>query len=221
MRHPYASWFNPDKIIKDIIWNDMAFASSFAKGSLLDIGCGTKPYKQLFLHAITSYIGIDARNRHADIKKDFLTASIKPSSYDTVLSTQVIEHVSDPVLFIKKIHTILRKHGVLILTAPLVAALHEEPYDYYRFTKHALKQLLEKEKFEVLLIKEEGNWISSNITMTAFHLELIANRFFLKYPKKLFIALLMMLGNILSCLPKNITKPKLYPMNYLVVAKKK
>jgi len=220
MRHPKASWFDPDKIIKDILWRDISHASQFAKGKLLDIGCGSKPYKQLFNKTIQSYVGIDRYNSSADIKQNFFTASLKPKSFDTVLCTQVIEHVSDPSELLIKIKNVLKKDGIIILTAPLVAALHEEPNDYYRFTKYALKNLFKDTGFTIINLKEEGNWITSNITMIAFYLEGTCNRYFLRYPKKLLILSLMLLGTLLSHLPKHYTKPEKYPMNYLVIAKK-
>jgi len=221
MRHPTASWFNPDKIIKDILWRDITYASTFAKGKLLDIGCGNKPYKSLLAPFIHSYTGIDGHSKKADIHGNFFKIPIKKTSYDTILCTQVIEHVPSPDALIAKIHRILKKQGICILTAPLVAALHEEPHDYYRFTKYALTNLLQTNGFEILILREEGDWISSNITMIAFYLEVTYNRYFLRYPKKIVIAFLMLLGTALGHLPGRITKPVKYPMNYLVIAKKK
>ena len=221
MRHPHASWFDPDKIIKDILWRDISYASRFAKGKLLDIGCGSKPYQSLFSKKINEYIGIDTYSPLADIKKDFFTAHIPSHTFDTILCTQVIEHVPDPNILLKKINTLLKKDGVLILTAPLVAALHEEPNDYYRFTKYALNNLLNHNGFTIITLKEEGDWISSNLTMIAFYLEGTCNRYFLRFPKKLVIAFLMLFGTLLSHLPTQWTKPTKYPMNYLVIAKKK
>jgi len=220
MHHPKASWFDPDKIIKDILWRDISYASQFAKGKLLDIGCGSKPYQSLFAKKVKEYSGVDKHSRMADIRENFFNAHIPSHSFDTVLCTQVIEHVPDPNLLLKKIHTIVNKDGILILTAPLVAALHEEPHDYYRFTKYALKNLFEENGFTIITLKEEGDWITSNITMIAFHLEGTCNRYLLRYPKKIVIASLMLLGTLLSHLPKHITKPVKYPMNYLVIAKK-
>lgn len=221
MRHPHASWFDPDKIIKDILWRDMAFASGFAKGKLLDIGCGNKPYQSLFIHHIRQYIGLDKYAPHADIKEDINSANIALQSFDTILSTQVLEHVPDPNLFLQKISKLLKKNGIVIITAPLVAALHEEPNDYYRFTKYALQNLFTKNGLQILILKEEGDWISSTTTMSAFYLESTCNRYLLRYPKKIIIAGLMLFGTLLSLLPARFTKQKQYPMNYLVIAKKK
>ncbi len=220
MHHPNTSWFNPDKLIRDTIFADMAIASSFAHGDLLDVGCGDKPYAPLFSHRVRSYTGIDPRSNVADIRSDFLTARLPAGAFDTALSTQVLEHVSDPRKFLSGINRVLTKNGTLILTAPLVYALHEEPDDYFRFTKYGLLRLLRDTGFSPILIKEEGDWLSSLITMKALYLEITCNRLFLRYPKKLFVALLMLLGALLSHLPRRIRKPALFPMNYLVIARK-
>lgn len=221
MRHPNASWFDPDKIIKDILWRDISYASAYAKGTLLDIGCGSKPYKQLFEKHVRRYVGIDKCSSHADMQKDFFATKIPHDSFDTILCTQVLEHVPNPNAFLKNISRVLKQNGIAIVTAPLVAALHEEPNDYYRFTKYALRDLFKNNGFSIISLKEEGNWISSTITMTAFYLESTCNRYLLRIPKKIVIAWLMLFGTLLSYLPSRFTKPIKYPMNYLVIARKK
>jgi ubiquinone/menaquinone biosynthesis C-methylase UbiE len=66
---------------------------------------------------------------------------------DAVLSTQVLEHVADPLSVLAEFFRVLKPDGRLWLTAPFVWYLHEEPYDYYRFTSHGLRFLLERAGF--------------------------------------------------------------------------
>lgn len=215
-----VGWWSPDKIIKDIIWDDVVEASQYARGRLLDVGCGTKPYLSIFAEIIDEYVGIDNKSDSADIKKDFLKITLKEKSFHTVLCTQVIEHVSHPELLLKKIYEVLNKGGYVILTAPFVGSLHEEPTDFYRFTKYSLENLFEETGFKVVYIKEEGNWISSISNLTCFYLEGTMNKHLLRYPKKVLLIFLQTIFYLLSKLPERFTKPKNCPMNYIVVAKK-
>src|SRR5579871_6848756 len=113
---------------------------------------------------------------------------MKIKSFDTVLCTQVLEHVTEPDAFIKKIEKVLTSDGVLILSVPLINPLHEIPYDYYRYTKFGLRHLLEKNNFSVEYIKEEGDWLISISYLVCCYLEGTYNRFLLRYPKKLLMA---------------------------------
>jgi hypothetical protein len=51
---------------------------------------------------------------------------------------------------------LLEPGGKLLLNVPFYYYLHEEPYDYYRYTKYALRRFAETSGFEIILIKEVG-----------------------------------------------------------------
>src|SRR5260370_1024326 len=55
-------------------------------------------------------------------------------------------------------HTHVKRHcrGRLLLNVPFFYWLHEEPYDYYRYTKYALRRFAEATGFDIILIKELG-----------------------------------------------------------------
>lgn len=213
-------WWDPDKLIKDILWDDLIEASRFARGKLLDVGCGNKPYMSIFYPRVKEYIGIDNKGFKADIRQDFMKFSLEDSSFNTVLCTQVIEHVPEPSSLLERISELLKAGGYLILTAPLVGSLHEEPTDFYRFTEYSLKNLLKRNNFKVVYMKTEGNWLSSIAFLTCFYLEGTLNRYFLKYPKRASIMIIQLLFFLLSQLPDRLTKSKKCPMNYIVVARK-
>lgn len=217
MSNKNVSIFSPDKLIKDFQWDDLTKASRYAKGKLLDVGCGKMLYKAIFLPRVTKYVGID-KNGSADIKGDFLSLKITENSYDTVLCTQVLEHTYDPNGFLKKIHRILKKKGILILTVPFVASLHEVPDDYYRYTEFALKYMLKEANFKIIYIHGQGNWISAIGQEYIFYLESTYNRYLLRYPKRFLQFVIQMCIRILSYLPARFTKPELCPINYIVVA---
>lgn len=221
MANKNVSWLSPDKLIKDLQWDYLSKASRFAYGKLLDVGCGTMPYKAIFTPRVSKYIGIDKYNCDADIKKDFLKATIFDKSYDTVLCTQVLEHTPEPHKFLEKINRVLKKNGVLIATVPFTGYLHEVPNDYYRYTKYGLHYMLKKANFRIVYIKAEGNWIASIGQEIISYLEPTYNRFLLKYPKQLFQLGILLLIKAFSNLPERFIKSRYSVINYIIVAKKK
>ena len=81
---------------------------------------------------------------------------IKSESIDTVLSNQVLEHVPDPNFYLSEAARVLRKNGTLILTVPMQWRHHEVPFDYYRYTKYGVTELLEKNGFTVVRVDPCG-----------------------------------------------------------------
>lgn len=120
-------------------------APQYARGVLLDWGCGNTPYRQFFKGNVEKYIGVDVE-QNVDGTVDIVLAPGHPlpfsdSSVDAVLSTQVLEHVNDPVWYVREAARVLRSGGYLILSCPGSYMLHEEPHDYFRYTRYGLEHL--------------------------------------------------------------------------------
>ena len=141
-------------------------ASEYFSGRLIDIGCGTKPYKGLLALYVNEHIGVD----HQDTLHDksnidlFGTAYNIPAEneeFDSALCTAVLEHLEEPELALKECHRVLKRGGVAIYSVPFIWHLHEEPRDFYRFSKYGLKYLFEKVDFEIIEIKAlSGFWVT-------------------------------------------------------------
>jgi len=152
-------------IMKSLIQKEMEDAVRFAGGALLDLGCGQKPYFELFRNFVTSHIGIDMPYSNSQIISVNITGSvdalpIKAGVIDTILCTEVIEHVSYPHKVFEEINRVLRVDRFLILTAPQTYWLHASPRDFYRFTRDSLQLLAEDHGFEVIYIRSFGGIIS-------------------------------------------------------------
>lgn len=131
----------------------------FAKGKLVDIGCGNKPYEVWLKDKISEYIGCDivqSSSNKVDVLCEANNIPLESGNYNTVLSTQVIEHVEDHQGLVNEAFRLLKSGGYFILSGPFYWNLHEEPHDYFRFTKHGFRYILEKAGFEVIEINENG-----------------------------------------------------------------
>lgn len=147
--------------------------SFLTKGSFLDIGCGNKPYQDLFASLSTRYIGMDYPdavydNKFIDFVGSGLHAPVKSGSFDTLLSIQVLEHVPDPGTLISESARILKTGGVLVITAPFIYSLHSQPHDYFRYTTYGLQQLL-KTHFEIIDLSKKAKFFASLIQMLILH----------------------------------------------------
>jgi SAM-dependent methyltransferase len=132
-------------------------------GPVLDAGCGTMPFRQLIADAGAQYFSMDVEQRVNDV--DFVgdlqdMSAIPTESFDTVLCSEVLEHLPTPSRALSEIARILKPGGKVLLTVPYLCRLHEEPRDYFRYTSHGLRHLLETAGFVVLEIAPTGSVFS-------------------------------------------------------------
>ena len=127
-------------------------ARELAPGArVLDAGAGNAPYRELFEHC--DYVTTDWSEsvhpgaRRADVIASLDALPVDDASFDAVLCTQVLEHVDDPGAVLGELHRVLRAGGGLWLTVPLAWPLHEEPFDFFRYTPYSLTTLLERAGF--------------------------------------------------------------------------
>ena len=135
------------------------------KGRVVDLGCGTSPYKEDILKVAHQYVGVDWENSlhdqsNVDVFAD-LTKKLpfEESFADTVVSFQVMEHLPEPDFFLSECYRILKPGGNLLITVPFMWQVHEAPHDYFRYTRYGLEYLLGKNHFEAIEVKENtGFW---------------------------------------------------------------
>lgn len=114
------------------------FAASLPAGTrVLDIGAGPCRYRPLFAHCsyhaqdFARYEGDGFKYGELDYVCDITSVPAPDSSFDAILSTEVLEHVPSPELAVREMARLLAPGGRLLLTAPLMSALHMMPYHYY------------------------------------------------------------------------------------------
>ena len=180
--NPRAGWlgFWP-KNLKAIIDPENSRIETFLKEQaerlpnealVLDAGAGKKPYRKIFSRCI--YQSTDMPGGFYSDPHDFecFLDDIPKSddTYDAVVLTQFLEHVPDPWTVMKEIKRVLKPNGRLLLSVPLTAPLHGEPWHFYHFTHYALFDMAKKIGFEVRDSEKVGGafWVLGKRLPDAF-----------------------------------------------------
>ena len=132
---------------------------SHARGAMLDVGCGDMPYKDLLPESVRRYDTLDreARSQGVTYVGDAEDMRMVPgASYDSAVCLQVLEHVPHPARAMAEIHRVLKPGGTLIVSAPHLSRLHEQPRDFYRYTEHGLRVLLDEAGFADVKVQPYG-----------------------------------------------------------------
>jgi SAM-dependent methyltransferase len=133
-----------------------------AKGRLLDLGCGKAPLYDAYRSYVTDAICVDwgnslHKNDHLDFEADLTQAlPFQDGEFDTIVLSDVLEHIPDPDRFCLEIARVLSPAGKLIMNVPFFYWLHEKPYDYYRYTEFALRRFMEQSGMSVLKLETTG-----------------------------------------------------------------
>jgi SAM-dependent methyltransferase len=206
--------WSPAYLIHRCMWKNIERAVATARAAIsgatpvvLDVGCGNKPYADLFTGC--RYLGMDrsAVNADPDIIGEAADIPVQSGTVDIVFSTQVIEHVPDPQAMMRECRRVLRPGGFLILTGPFYWPLHEEPYDYYRFTKYGFEHLLRSSGFSSWEIRPDGgDWTQIFLSIN------------LKF-RRLCFAPLIVFFNCAGLVMEHLDPREQSPANYTILAK--
>jgi SAM-dependent methyltransferase len=163
------NWLANHKIIRAL-----ERARGHAHGMLLDVGCGSRPFAPLFRGRVERYVGSDLKSSRylGQTPPDaYARAEAQPfrdGTFDTVLGLSMLTYLPEPARMLEEAHRLLKPGGMLILEFTQMVPLHDEPYDYFRFTRYGAAHLLEKSGFEPLeFIPIGGLWARVGLTSIA------------------------------------------------------
>lgn len=141
---------NPFFFARRSLYKSIMAHSTKIKGRLLDVGCGNKPYKDLF--TVSEYIGLEiasAQHSQADCFYNGKRFQFGNDAFDSIICNQVVEHVFNPDEFFEELRRVLKPGGYLLLTVPFVWDEHEQPNDYARYSSYGISFMLEKHGFKL------------------------------------------------------------------------
>jgi SAM-dependent methyltransferase len=150
-----------------------------AGGRVLDYGCAEVPYRHFFPSDV-EYVAADLEgNPQATlVLNPDGTVPAEDKSFDTVMSTQVLEHVADPGLYLSESFRVLRPGGRILLSTHGIFCYHPDPDDYWRWTGAGLRRAAREAGFEV-------ESVEGIIGLGATGLQLFQDAFYYDLPRRL------------------------------------
>jgi SAM-dependent methyltransferase len=149
---------------------------TYARGSLIDLGCGKVPLYAAYRDLVTATTCVDwagslHKNEFLDVECDLMEPlPFDPESFDTIILSDVLEHIPGPDHLWSEMSRILAPGGHLLLNVPFLYWLHEEPHDYYRYTEFALRRFATNAGLEVDVLKPIGGTPELLADLAAKHL---------------------------------------------------
>jgi len=212
--------FQPDRYLLD---KQIKATGKYISGKVLDVGAGEfNRYSGYFKY--TEFVRMDPRHtKHADVVGSADNIPLPDNSFDSVVCTQVFEHLEFPEKSAMEIYRVLKPGGHLLVTVPQMNELHEEPFDFFRYTKFGLISLFGRAGFETVLVDQRGGYYS---TIAQMKIRYMIDRFHLyenKIVGKLFAPFCKMYGRFsifLDTLDRSTANQK-HTIGWCILLKKK
>lgn len=166
-----------------------AVADTQPRGTLVDVGCGEKPHRDLF-PGIETYLGIDFATFSAN--KDFHSGGpdfafpenyvqdwklpFPDAAYDHAAAFEVAEHHPRPDQLLFEMTRVIRPGGYLYLSWPFIFPLHEEPHDHFRYTHHQMARLAAAAGLTPVEFIRTGGLIPTLVTLMTHSLAVFHDR---------------------------------------------
>jgi SAM-dependent methyltransferase len=173
-RHPNPMPWHWQWLPSRLLNRDFKVQLPKLKGSVLDIGCGQKPYLPL-LGSVSEYVGADVvPSPHVDV---LITPNqslpLPDGRFDAVMINQVFEFVEKPAELVSEIRRVLKPGGVVVASFPFIFQEHGS-FDLVRYTGNAVRSLFAG--FMPVEVKRQGgigstlailflNWINQSLNL--------------------------------------------------------
>lgn len=195
-------------------------------GRTLDVGCGNKPYSRLY-HA-EEFVGLEMdteqnrASKHAEYYYDGSRFPFADESFDSMVGSEVFEHVFNPDQFLSEVVRVLKPGGKVLLTMPFVWDEHEQPLDFARYSSFGISFLLKRQGLEIIELRKSINDIRVIFQLMNCYLykkTVTRNAWFNLIVTLILMAPFNILGELLSFVtPRN---PDLYLDNIVLARKAK
>ncbi|MEW6558326.1 MAG: methyltransferase domain-containing protein [Elusimicrobiota bacterium] len=154
------------------------FPPFIGEGRLLEVGCGNGGYLKFMQNLGWKVLGIDIDAEALKIAKEKFNLSVilgsleeikfPENSFDIIATFHVIEHIPNPITFLKECYRILKPKGRLIISTPNAESLAhkifkencrilEPPRHFYLYSLFHLKKLLKNFGFKILHLSTTSN----------------------------------------------------------------
>ena len=192
---------------------------------ILDIGSGTNTFFDLF--SKHNYFSCDfqpfsGQDFCMDVNEKI---PLRNDTFDIVILSNVLEHTYDFSNLLSEINRVLKPGGIILIAVPFIIKLHQQPYDFYRYTEYALEKMLSESKFKDCKIISVGNFIENyKFYHHAFRSEIykanetVFAKIFIKIFYSIYYLIFLMIEKLF--IPKELYNRKDYPQGYHCRAEK-
>jgi SAM-dependent methyltransferase len=127
------------------------FARPYCAGAdVLDAGCGVGYGTAVLAEEAGRVVGVDlsqqaigyARRRYARTNVEFLVSDVaalplSDDTFDAVCAFETIEHLPEPLRFLREVKRVLRPDGVFVVSTPRVERTETEPANPHHTTEYS------------------------------------------------------------------------------------
>ncbi|MBU1102522.1 methyltransferase domain-containing protein [Patescibacteria group bacterium] len=198
----------------------------YCRGKTIDVGAGCAKYREIIEQYSDSYVTVDnlssdyqfkGSGLKTDIVADVLKMPLNNAEFDTVICTEVLEHVSDPFGLFSEIARILKVGGHAIISSAWAAPYHQEPKDYWRFSPDAYELLACRNGLEIIEIHQKGGFFSLIFYFLSRSVDLNTKK--LRKAANYFFRINLILAKVFECFDKYYKTQD--SIGHLVVVRKK
>lgn len=132
----------------------------------LDLGCGDGRGAEWLRSFGLEAIGLDTQAATmGQVRGDGHLLPFKDHSFSVILSLKVLEHVRDPLCFLREIHRVMKPDALFLGSVAFLEPYHAR--SYFHFSPLALADSLSRTGFRVLEL-QPGHSALSSLFSTAF-----------------------------------------------------
>jgi len=132
------------------LWFKIKSNRTYFSGTILDFGCGEKPYLELL--CAKRHIGVDivsSNNQIADVLYEQLPLDFENDTFDSILCTQVLYQIEDDEAVLSEFYRCLKDDGILLLSVPFIW-FDADGSLQRRYSKCVLERKLIRANFEII-----------------------------------------------------------------------
>jgi len=140
------------------------FSAALADGArVLDAGAGEGKFARVF--ARQRYTGVDLgigdtdwNYAGLDALADLERLPFPDNVFDGCINIVTLEHVREPAAVVKELYRTLKPGGLILLVTPHEWEEHQQPHDYFRYTRFGMEYLMKSAGFSGLVIEPVGGF---------------------------------------------------------------
>jgi SAM-dependent methyltransferase len=203
-------------------------------GKTLDVGSGDRYYEKLLKGTYSAYVALDKieywgsenTNPAPDIAGDAVSIPTLSHEFDSILLVEVLEHCFEYEKILNETNRVLKIDGYILITVPFLIWVHGSPFDYFRYTRHALSIIIEQSGYSIVEINNicgAGGVVAAILNSVTSTTEGFSKtrKFFHIYCLGIILPFFWLIANLFAVIFDRIFKNPNYPFGYIIIARKK